>query len=60
MNGNNFANKRDKGFLFSTTSIASLHANCEIRQRKKVNFMEGYFSKLNASDPFNTDKQKVT
>jgi hypothetical protein len=38
-NGNNFADKRDKGFLFSPSSIASLHAsglNCE---RKKVYFL---------------------
>jgi hypothetical protein len=59
-NGNNFADKRDKGFLFSLSSIASLHAsglNCE---RKKVIFLTGYFGKQNASDPFNTDKHTVT
>jgi hypothetical protein len=59
-NGNNFADKRDKGFLFFPSSIASLHAsglNCEI---KIVIFFIGYFGKQNASDPFNTDKQAVT
>jgi hypothetical protein len=60
MNGNNFADKRDKGFPFFPSSIASLHgssANCE---RKKVIFTGGYFSKRIASDPFNTDKHTVT
>jgi hypothetical protein len=60
MNGNNFANKRDKGFLFFPSSIASLHASGKICDRKRSIFLAGYFSKLNTSDPFNTDKHAVT
>jgi hypothetical protein len=60
MNGNNFADKRDKGFLFFPSSIASLHAGASNCERKKVKYLIGYFGKQNASDPFNTDKQTVT
>jgi len=55
----NFADKREKGFPFPSTSIASLHVKSALTEVKNIIFMTRYFGKQKASAPLNTGKQML-